>query len=698
MARTKKKTVVKVGGLELSRRVPVAERDYAKKPAPKKVGTAIGVSGNGPGWLGFSDNGDYLKKLQGPSGRAIYDEMRRSDGQVKTILQAIGLPLRQATYYVDPAADDPGSREIAESVEEDFLRSMTMTWDDTLRHILLMLPFGFSVLEKVWEYRDDRIRPRKLDPRLPQSILRWHWQESGRKLIGPMQSDESGHEILLPIEKLLVFTLEREGDNWEGISLLRPLYKAWYIKNNLEKINAIKHDRYGVGVPKAHLPDGVTEGSEQWNQAVEMLEDLQAQEQSYVLEPSGWEVGMIGGGEKAGTDALPSIKYYDESMARTALTMFVMLGQTETGSRALGQSFTDLFLLSLQTYADYICEVMNRFAIREYIDYNWSTKEYPLLKARRIQRLDPATLQLLVQAGLITKDDTLEDSLREELNLPDRQEEEQEEEPDEESENAQEAHTHTYQRREPNEIEREICDVFAIDARLDVDTERVLNELIELRQAQIDRIISLVAGGQSVQNITVPAKKEMYELLIKAYKAQHKEGRREVTEEIARQRSDIKASYADYPDQSELLRIIEEELRINVEGAADKLKTLIAELGLNLRKQGLGGDELLAALNSEVREQLSDVTWRRLSGLAVNQGWGDGRKIAMDQHADEIEEVYRSAILDGKQCEVCERKDQRRHELNDPEYKTPDPMCKGGPGQCRCVNVAIMKSESEVTV
>ena len=67
----------------------------------------------------------------------------------------------------------------------------------------------------------------------------------------------------------------------------------------------------------------------------------------------------------------------------------------------------------------------------------------------------------------------------------------------------------------------------------------------------------------------------------------------------------------------------------------------------------------------------------------------------MSKHADEIETVFRSGILDGNICSVCLPKDGKTHEIDDPEFTTPDPDCEGTEARCRCINIAIMKSESE---
>jgi hypothetical protein len=387
----------------------------------KKLTTPeVGVTGNVGGWGSRANfiTGEHLAKLEGPAGRLIYDKMRRSDHQVQAVLRAIMLPIRQADYYMKPASDEEQDVKIAGILQRALMEEMSAAWDDTVRHALLMLPFGFSPLEKVYEYRDGLILPRKLDPRLPQSVIRWEYDEKKRRTTHMVQWDPHAREISIPIEKLIVFSTDKEGDSWEGISILRAAFKAWYIKDDLEKTNAIMHARWGAGLPEAKPPTSVAQGSPAWAEGKKTLEDIHANEKAYVMFPNGWEFKIHGGQEGKGTDILGSIKYYDEAIAKAMLAMHINLGTSETGSRALGQSFISAFLMATQAWADYIAEVIDRFCVRELVDLNWKVKRYPHFLCKRIHGLDLQAIGYLAQAGVITNTRDLENDLREVLRLP----------------------------------------------------------------------------------------------------------------------------------------------------------------------------------------------------------------------------------------------------------------------------------------
>lgn len=664
----------------------------------KKVDTnTVGVSGN-TGREGVADTGEYLENLDGFTGRTVYDQMRRSDGQIGAVLQAIILPIRQANYFIEPASEDPKDIEIAEQTTKDFLEDMTITWDDVIRHASLMFPFGFSVLEKIWEVRDGRVVPRKFDPRLPQSIFEWVWDDKNDRLVGPKQVDTDGEEITLPIEKVLVFTVDREGDNWEGKSILRNAYKSWYIKDKLEKINAIKHDRHGVGIPVMSVPSTVKEGDDQWNATEEILQNIQANEQAYVITPEGYGFSLVGGGGSeggTGTDALPSIKYYDEMIARSVLAMFLNLGSTDTGSRALGESFVATFLMSLQAYADYICSVITRFAIREYVDYNWTVTDYPTLKVRRIRQLDPTVIAELVKARVITPDLDVENIIRKEVDFPEKEEEEIIEEPEPEQDESTNSHNHKHTYNFAEGTPESLIDFDTIEKNLDTAEEVLLKDVIKLRNKQASSIIQQLIGGRKIQNVNVPEKKNMHESLISGMNQQIKAGKKEVRKEIEDQLSG-KKTLAELPPDKEFLADMIDELSLKVEGSSDKLKSIIGTTYFDLKKTGLEGAELEAAIIAELPERISDQTWKLMSAGAVNGGWGYGRRTGAEGFEDKIDYAYYSAVLDSNTCVVCADAAAAgtEHEPNDAEFLTPNPRCKGG-DNCRCLTIYVMKKESE---
>jgi hypothetical protein len=117
-------------------------------------------------------------------------------------------------------------------------------------------------------------------------------------------------------------------------------------------------------------------------------------------------------------------------MSRQALAGLMDLGDTSNRSRALGQSFLDLFLLSLQTIADEVADVATSGQpgmpgiVTNLVDLNWGEDE-PAPKVVAIdvgtrQEVTAEALQMLISAGAIAPDPDLEAFVRQRLRLPER--------------------------------------------------------------------------------------------------------------------------------------------------------------------------------------------------------------------------------------------------------------------------------------
>ena len=136
--------------------------------------------------------------------------------------------------------------------------------------------------------------------------------------------------------------------------------------------------------------------------------------------PSGAKLTLRGvEGDLPDTDK--PIRYHDEQIARAVLAHFLNLG-TETGSWALGSTFADFFAGSLQASALHLADVTQQHVIDDLIDLNWGEGEpAPRLVFDEIGASSPATaeaINLLVEAGVLTPDDTLEDHIRQTRGLP----------------------------------------------------------------------------------------------------------------------------------------------------------------------------------------------------------------------------------------------------------------------------------------
>ena len=116
-------------------------------------------------------------------------------------------------------------------------------------------------------------------------------------------------------------------------------------------------------------------------------------------------------------DAEKVIRYYDEQIARSVLANFLSLGgENSRGSYALGTTFADFFVQSLQAEATTLCDFLTQHVVEDIVDWNWGPDaRAPRVVCDDIGSKHPVTAEAitqLVNAGAIQADAELERYLR----------------------------------------------------------------------------------------------------------------------------------------------------------------------------------------------------------------------------------------------------------------------------------------------
>jgi hypothetical protein len=203
------------------------------------------------------------------------------------------------------------------------------------------------------------------------------------------------------------------------------MYPHWYVKKNLERIDAIACERNSLGVPMILLPPNPSKqdvhAAQQW------VTQLAAHEKTGLSLPNGAEFKLVGI-EGRLRDILPSLEYHRQQIATSCLAMFMELGQSHTGSRSLGESQTDFFLLATQNTADYIAHRIRNSTIRRLAMWNFGADApVPYLipanvQARSIDTM-AAIISQLAQAGAWVSDRNSLNQTRHDLGFSDLAEE-----------------------------------------------------------------------------------------------------------------------------------------------------------------------------------------------------------------------------------------------------------------------------------
>src|SRR5664279_1651913 len=411
-------------------------------------------------WSAYYDTQEEVPELAWPNSPRLYDKMR-NDEQISALLLAFLLPIMGYRWYIDPN----GARdEVVQHVATDFglpikgqepdssgrIRDR-FSHEDYLRHSMLKVIFGVMFFEQVYRLGDDqKLHIRKLAPRMPGSIwqiqihpdgglnyIRQYPSGTGAFLdgnyggLGGRTLDANAGLIaglqspLIPVDRLVAHVNDKEGGSWYGHSYLRSLYRMYVLKDRLLRVDALKHERNGMGVPIAYAPPNASEG--QMKLLNQLAQKYKAGDGSGGSMPNGSKLELVGVSGSL-PDTLASIRYYDEQMARRFLAMFTQLGSTQSGSRALGSTFVDFFTLAQQSAAETYSRTTNAHAIEDLVDLNYGIDEgAPRLAFLPESDRGLATADLigLITAGAITVDQDLEDYLRAENDLPERPEGEQ---------------------------------------------------------------------------------------------------------------------------------------------------------------------------------------------------------------------------------------------------------------------------------
>ena len=682
----------------------------------------MGVTGT-PIFGGFlRDAGEYNPALEGLSAFATYEKMRRSDAQVAATLAGMKLPIRSAVWTIqEPDDATPIEKEAADLVRSCLLEEIEL--DAVIENALLMLDFGCSAHEDVYYVDGNRVRLRKLAPRLPLTFYRWLTGE-GEELAAIEQMGYSGgtyKTVQVPAEKIALFTFQQEGSNFAGRSVLRPMYQHWYIKSNLYKIDAIANERNGMGVPWARM--GENSKTEDRATAIAWLEQLSAHEKAAILLPPGWEWGLKGV-EGTLRDPKESIAHHNMQISMAGLAQFMMLGQSESGNRALGQTMSDFFYLSLQSTANAIARVMNWTTIPRLVDFNFAGIErYPVLVPQQILSLRfeslVEALSKLATAGTVEADDDLEGWLREKMGAPEKGKARPQRNTPPTGPGGGEVPDSALGKPVSARLTE-------IQPRMDTDghglkLKRVprgaekflaLAEIVSELDRGRDSIAAALRGARSrvqaevVNKVVNMPVREMHrasiapdEKLIAAIEAVltgvQEFGRRQVGEERGRQLQTAAAVRgADLLRKKKLKR---EPLGVYADAVASEFVNTLTSRAANAALDWLRrpGDLTKGEIIRKVEEEMDAQSDKWIDGAAskgANEAFADGRADGYEEHADEIAAAIYSALLDMSTCENCAAADGQEGATPADIIDVPNPDCDGG-DRCRCVHVFVFRDE-----
>ncbi len=344
---------------------------------------------------------EYLWKLQRDKGIAVYDKMRRSDGQVAMLLSAVKSPILSAKWSIEPADESDQAYKIADFIRFVLFKDIFYTggnkrntWREIIENVLTTIDFGFSVFEiihkqvrghKVW---GDYIGLADIGYRHQRSILEWKLEQDGSiEYVRQLVNGDLRVDVQISGRNLLVFSVNKEGDNYAGISMLRPCYGSWFRKDIYRKLQAIGIERAAKGIPVGKVPQEMVgqDGFEETLSAFQaVLDQLSAHEKNAIVMPAGFELAEL----KITHDSEKVqnvINSENIEMSKRFMTTFLELGTGgNSGSHSLGTDLSSIFLNGLNYIAEGVCEKFN-FVIEQLVRANFGEQDiYPVLRVSGI--------------------------------------------------------------------------------------------------------------------------------------------------------------------------------------------------------------------------------------------------------------------------------------------------------------------------
>ena len=370
------------------------------------------------------------------SAYTTYERMTSNDSAVDVSMRAGKAPVMGADFFIQPYSGETEDLEISEFVRFNLLEGMTIPFLTVMDDILRMYEYGHSLLEPVFENRQwsptrsganrrNYTMLRKLAIRHPTTIKEYLYDENGgpagivQTAIGPTGQTK---DVEIPIEKLIIFTLNKRGGDITGKSLLRTSYKHWYYKDHLYKIDAIQKERHALGIPFVNLPPGFT--TEDKDAAVELVKNVRANEEAGFVIPPGYIMGFAKP-EGGLVNVMQSVEHHNGMIMLNVMTQFLLLGIQESGGggRATSGSHQNMYEKSLRSVGNLICQAFNLYLIPRLVGYNFDTDRFPKLQVRNIGegrdiQMWASAMSNLISQEAVTMDLETEQWIRAQADMP----------------------------------------------------------------------------------------------------------------------------------------------------------------------------------------------------------------------------------------------------------------------------------------
>jgi len=361
---------------------------FKAKPSPKKKPRNISLSEmmNELGVRSDSVIGTYNEEERADSTSIDqYIQMQDNDGTIRAITRLFAMPIQAAELKILAAPGDRGERDFIKNnlMGPQFQGGMSTPLNFVIADMTRAIVEGFRLYEKVpyiIEEGSDKgmIGWKKLAPRDSNTLdllSDTHGGFNGARQIATRGSESVN--IIMPPEKCMLFTFQRERHPLYGESILKTAFyhydkkhKLYYLAHKKAEIDAV-----GLKVLKLNKPMSDKEVGD----AEEVIDSIGVN--SRVTLPTGFELDI--NRSPTGYDVLKLIEHHDTQIALSTLTQAMRMGTGSTYAYTYGSGYKtqgDFIFQMLNSVMRNIENTINQWAIAPLIDWNFGTKAYPQLK------------------------------------------------------------------------------------------------------------------------------------------------------------------------------------------------------------------------------------------------------------------------------------------------------------------------------
>lgn len=409
------------------------------------------------GYIGLNiysgvSNNELKKELNFPNSIKTFKEMSYHSA-VNSSITLFDSIISKATWSFKAPRDASEEEKRQCKLVESMMQDMEHSWAEFIRDVLSMNIYGFSVHEKVYRKRykangsmfnDGVIGWKKLPIRSQETIQEFKFSADGNDITGVTQnisgvtdvynrySSRVTTEITLPRSKFLLFRAGKHRGDPFGVSPLRDAYLAWRFLTALEDLEAVGVSKDLNGLPVLMLPpqylsaDATPEQKAIKTYYENAMKNLQMNQQSAMILPNAFDpeskkplfsLELLSVDGKKAFDISKIKEYYRNLIYTSLFSDILQMGQSATGSFALGSIKNSLSGAAAEGMIKVICEVLNQDLIRQTYEINgWDASRRGTLDYDNLEDTDLETVskfwQRVASVGLVEKDREILNAVR----------------------------------------------------------------------------------------------------------------------------------------------------------------------------------------------------------------------------------------------------------------------------------------------